>query len=59
MGRTKKSHLNFYLENDIIKRMDIIVGDADNIFDDRSKIIRFCVKQQLPLIEKQIQEEKQ
>lgn len=58
MAKNRKQHLNFYLETELIKRIDKISEDPNNIFDDRSKIIRFCIKQQLPLIEKQIEEER-
>ncbi len=54
--KVKKSHINFYLENDIIARLDKIHQDSNTIFDDRSSLIRYCVKMHLPIIEKEIKE---
>lgn len=60
MGRPKKTNkekrlmINFYLEKTLIKRCDEIVNDQDNIFDDRSTLIRYCVRMQLPILEKEL-----
>lgn len=54
MGGKHKRHVNFYLEEDLVTRLDQIINDSNNIFDDRSKLIRFFIKQQLPVLEEEL-----
>lgn len=56
--KNKKIHVNFYLEKEIIEEIDLLVNDPKNIFDDRSKIIRYCVKMTLPKIKDELEHDK-
>lgn len=61
-AKTKKEQkllINFYLEKSLIKRCDEIVNDEDNIFEDRSTLIRYCVKQQIPQLEAELKRQKE
>lgn len=65
MPRTKlrkeqKLLINFYLEKSTLQRCDAIVNQRDNVFEDRSTLIRYLIKQHLPILEAELkhQEEK-
>ena len=60
MGKkSKKSYLSLYLERDYIDRLDKIVEDPNNIFDDRSTLLRYIIKTSLSRVEEDITKEKE
>lgn len=54
--KEKKVYLSFYAEKTLVKRIDEIVTDPNNFFDDRSTLIRHCIKLSLPEIERELKE---
>lgn len=56
--KDKKVYESFYLEKSIDERINQIINDPNNIFDDKSSFFRYCIKQQLPKIEEEINEKK-
>lgn len=59
VNKEKRVCINFYLENSFLKRIETIVKDSSNIFDDKSTLIRYCVKQMLPIIEMDLKKDKE
>jgi metal-responsive CopG/Arc/MetJ family transcriptional regulator len=55
--KSRKLLINFYLDKELIRRCDTIVREGNTLFEDRSTLIRHCVKTTLPIIEKQIRDE--
>lgn len=54
--KEKKIYLSFYAEKTLVKRIDEIVTDPNNFFDDRSTLIRHCIKLSLPEIERELKQ---
>jgi len=48
--RQQRCAFGFYLGNELVKQMDEITKDPNNIFDDRSTIIRYLIRLYLPEI---------
>lgn len=57
MVRERKVHYTQSLEQTLIKRIDAIVDDPLNIFGSRTALVKYCVIQSLPKIEKQLKDE--
>lgn len=55
-AREKKEPVPFHLEKSIKNRIQNVVDNPNSIFENRSNLIRYCIKQQLPLIEKELEE---
>jgi hypothetical protein len=53
MSKDKKIYVSFYLEKSNLDRLRRVSQNPESVFDDVSSLIRFCVKMQLPLIEKE------
>ena len=53
-SREKKEPIPFHLEKSIIARIQEIVNNPNSIFENRSNLIRYCIKQQLTQIEKDL-----
>lgn len=56
--KKKKDHINIYLDKEILQKIDQIVKDPYNIFEHRSMVIRYCIAQNLPILEKELEEQK-
>jgi len=54
--REKKVPVPFHLETSIRERIQEVVDNPNSIFENRSNLIRYCIKQQLPIIEKELYE---
>ena len=57
MKKERKIYVSVNIESSILKKMDLIVEDPNNIFDDRSTLIRYFIKNGLPELEKGLKEE--
>lgn len=58
MGKEKKEYMSFYLEKSFVKRIEALVDDPNTIFDDKSSFLRFCAKQQIPLAEEEVKQQR-
>jgi len=52
----KKEPVPFTLEKSIKERLDEIYKNPNSIFETRANLIRYCIRQQLPIIEKELEE---
>lgn len=57
--KEKREYISAWIETSKIDLMDDIIDHENNAFlDDRSKVIRYALRQQLPKILKELDEEK-
>ena len=50
----KKIYIAFYISKTDLERIEKILQSGNSIFEDRSTIIRYCIKNALPKIEEEI-----
>ena len=60
MGKAgKKVIVNFHLEKEIYQQIEKIIKDPYSTFENKAQLMRYCIKQQLPLIKKEMDEQTQ
>ena len=60
MGKkTHKAYISLYLGQEYIDRLDKIVDDPNNIFDDRSTLLRYIIQTNLSKVEEDMRKEKE
>lgn len=57
--KERKILVNLYLEKTIVDKCDKIVNYGDTIFEDRSSLLRSLIKQNLPILERDINKQRQ
>lgn len=52
----KKIIINFHLEKELENDIQKIIKNPYSTFENKAQLIRYCIKQQLPLIKKEMEE---